>query len=196
MGASGQFNWTRQLASNASAVNPMIDHSTLTGDSYYMLAEGNARNVNDRALLLTPIQDKTSGSCLHFWYFQRGQTQQLRLNVYSSASGPILWTQSGSLSSQWTYAQVSIQSPSQSWQGVFEAYALGSNVDASIALDDVTITRGLCPNPGDCNFEVDLCGWSNDKNDIEMDWIVGQGIHSFGTGPQYGTARIFYFFHD
>ena len=47
-----------------------------------MLAEGKTRNANDRALLLTPMQDRTTGSCLHFWYFQHALSQQMKLNVY------------------------------------------------------------------------------------------------------------------
>ncbi|CAF3491181.1 unnamed protein product, partial [Rotaria socialis] len=62
-GLSGQFNWTCGLASVVQqGVNPNVDHTTQTNEGYYMLAEGKNRNIYDRALLLTPVQERTSGS--------------------------------------------------------------------------------------------------------------------------------------
>ncbi|CAF0847412.1 unnamed protein product, partial [Rotaria sordida] len=185
-GSTGEFNWTRSLASAVQqGVNPNVDHTTQTDTGYYMLAEGKNRNVNDRALLLTPVQDRTAGSCLHFWYFLYSSSQKMQLKVYLSPSGPYTWLFGGSFDNRWLYTQINIQNPNQPWQAVFEAQALIQNPDTSIALDDVSITRGLCPKPGDCTFEIDLCGWTTNDIDADMDWLVGQGIHSFGTGPQY-----------
>ena len=158
-----------------------------------MLAEGKNRNTNDRALLLTPTQDRTTGSCLHFWYFQHALPQQMKLNVYLLSQSQILWSHAGSLTNRWSYAQINVNSPNQPWQAVFEAEVLTQNPDASIAIDDVSITRGTCPKPGDCTFEIDLCGWTNDYIDTEMDWIVGDGAHSFGTGPQFGMIEKYSF---
>lgn len=154
-----------------------------------MLAEGANQTSSDRAMILTPVQDRTTGSCVHFWYSQRNLQPQMRLNVYLSTSNTILWSHTGNFDNRWTYAQVSVRSPNQQWQAVFEAEVLVNNPPTSIAIDDVSITRGLCPNPGDCTFEVDFCGWTNDPNDAEMDWLVGQGVHSFGTGPTYGKQK-------
>jgi hypothetical protein len=155
-----------------------------------MLAEGVNRNANDRALLLTAMQQRTAGSCLHFWYFQHAAPQQMKLNVYLYPQNPILWSQSGTFTDRWLYAQININSPAQSWQAVFEGEVLIQNPNASVAIDDVSITRGLCPKPGDCTFETDLCGWVNNDVDADMDWLVGQGVHSFGTGPQFGRIEI------
>ncbi|CAF4158457.1 unnamed protein product [Rotaria magnacalcarata] len=61
--------------------------------------------------------------------------------------------------------------------GVLEAQPLVQNPDASVALDDISITRGLCPSLGDCTFETDLCSWTNNDMDADMDWLVGSGVH-------------------
>ncbi|CAF0853287.1 unnamed protein product [Didymodactylos carnosus] len=180
--STGQFNWIRSLA---SVVNSNVDHSTQTTAGYYMLAEGKNRNVNDRALLLTPRQDRTTGSCLQFWYFEHALTQQLKLNIVLSPQSSLLWSHAGSSSNRWLYAEINIHSPSQSWQAVFVAEVLTQNLNASVAIDDVSITRGSCPKVGDCTFEIDLCGWINDDVDVEMDWLVGNGVHSWGTGPLF-----------
>ncbi|CAF3623338.1 unnamed protein product [Rotaria sp. Silwood1] len=185
-GPAGQFNWIRGLASAVQqGVNPNVDHTTQTDTGYYMLAEGKNRNANDRALLLTPVQDRTTGSCLHFWYFLHSISKIMQLKVSLSPPGPTSWIFGGSFDNRWLYTQVNIQSPSQPWQAVFEAQVLTQNPDASIAIDDVSITRGLCPKPGDCTFENDLCGWTTNDLDTDIDWIIGQGMHAFGTGPQY-----------
>lgn len=154
-----------------------------------MLAEGKTRNANDRALLLTPVQPRTAGSCLHFWYYQHSSSQQMKLNVYTSTQSSILWSHDGALANRWLYAQINVNSPNQTWQAIFEGEVLTQNADASVAIDDVSITRGLCPKPGDCTFENDLCGWINSDKNAEIDWLVGQGIHSFGTGPSYGMKE-------
>ena len=151
-----------------------------------MLTEGKNRMANQRAFLLTPVQARTTGSCIHFWYFQQGPTTQMKLNVYLSTTGPVLWSHAGSIDQRWLYAQVSLKNPNEEWQAVFESEVLSNSSTGSIAIDDVSITRGLCPKPGDCNFESGNCGWTNDDDDVEMLWLTGQGIHSFGTGPQYG----------
>ena len=196
-GLTGQFNWTRfnPAAAVSQGVNPLVDHSSQTNESYYMLAEGNGRKAKDLALLLTPTQDRSTGSCLHFWYYQRALPQPMRLSIYLAPSGPVLWSHVRNLEEYWSYAQITVKSPDQPWQAVFEAEVSVDNANTSVAIDDVSITRGQCPNPGDCNFEVDLCGWVNDKNDVEMDWLVGDGVHSFGTGPQFGT-RVILFLHQ
>jgi hypothetical protein len=154
-----------------------------------MLAEGKNRNVNQRALLLTSMQDRTTGSCLHFWYFQHALPQQMKLKVYLFPENPILWSHDGSLDKRWLYAQINIKSANQSWQAVFESELLAHNPDASVAIDDVSITRGLCPKPGDCTFETDLCDWSNVALDTEMEWLVAQGVNSFGLGPLNGMTE-------
>ncbi|CAF4767198.1 unnamed protein product, partial [Rotaria sp. Silwood1] len=185
-GPAGQFNWIRGLASAVQqGVNPNVDHTTQTDTGYYMLAEGKNRNANDRALLLIPVQDRTTGSCLHFWYSLYGISKKMQLKVYLSPTDSYSWIFDGSFINRWLYTQVNIQSPSQSWQAVFEAQVLTQNPDASTAIDDVSITRGLCPKPGDCTFETDLCGWTTNDIDADMDWVIGQGIHALGTGPQY-----------
>ncbi|CAF4817134.1 unnamed protein product, partial [Rotaria magnacalcarata] len=72
-------------------------------------------------------------------------TQKIQLNVYIKPQGTDGWAFGGNFDNRWLYAQVNIRSPNQPWQGVFEAHILVQNPDASVALDDVSITRGLCP---------------------------------------------------
>lgn len=53
-----------------------------------------------------------------------------------------------------------------------------------IAIDDVRITRGNCPNQGDCNFEDGtLCEYENVETS-EIFWTVRRG-----PGPNSGTGK-------
>lgn len=156
-----------------------------------MFAEGKDRNAYDRAMLLTPLQDRTTGSCLHFWYFLYASSQNVRLNVFLKPANIYFWSTGGTFDNRWLYAQISVKSPTQPWQAVFQANVFTQNASSSVSIDDVSITRGLCPQPGDCTFEEDLCGWQNDDIDADMDWVIGQGVHSLDTGPQSGIIEIF-----
>ena len=52
-----------------------------------------------------------------------------------------------------------------------------------IALDDLDIVDGPCPPPKFCDFETDMCKWSNIRGD-EFDWRRDSGgTPSLGTGP-------------
>ena len=107
----------------------------------------------------------------------------------------------------WQPAQVSVVSPS-TWQAVYEGVKknlspmlqIMGNVSFfeylildffiylfilfMIAIDDVRITRGLCPNQGDCNFEDNtLCEYQNMQN-ANFSWYTnrGYGPNSIYTG--------------
>ena len=47
------------------------------------------------------------------------------------------------------------------------------------------ITDGPCPDPGNCDFERDLCGYTNRQNIDNFDWMLGSGkTASVYTGPK------------
>lgn len=40
-----------------------------------------------------------------------------------------------------------------------------------MAWDDVTVKRGVCTDPGTCNFEGGLCGWSDVTQYGNNSWL-------------------------
>ena len=71
---------------------------------------------------------------------------------------------------------------------------VGSSFTSDIAIDDVIVKDGACGTPTDCNFETDLCQWTNVQNADDFDWLRGQGAtKSRFTGPSVdhtiGTDR-------
>ena len=60
---------------------------------------------------------------------------------------------------------------------------IGNGFQGDIAIDDVKIVPGACAPIGNCNFELDLCGWQNTNND-NFDWLRSAGATLLrNTGP-------------
>ena len=59
----------------------------------------------------------------------------------------------------------------------------GTSYMGDIALDDLDITAGPCPPLKACDFETDMCSWTNAIGD-QFDWKRDSGgTPSLGTGP-------------
>ena len=70
-----------------------------------------------------------------------------------------------------------------SFQIIFEG-CTGVSYRGDIAIDDVVITEGPCPDYGNCDFERDKCGYTNKPGIDQFDWLLGNGgTSSSTTGP-------------
>ncbi|XP_009469779.1 PREDICTED: apical endosomal glycoprotein [Nipponia nippon] len=59
----------------------------------------------------------------------------------------------------WHRGHVTVR-PDGDWQAIFEAVGAGGD-HGYIALDDLHVSDGACPEPVSCDFERDMCGWSS-----------------------------------
>ncbi|CAH1786795.1 unnamed protein product, partial [Owenia fusiformis] len=149
------------------------DHTYETGKGSYMLVDSSVNSTSIYTRLRSPVHPPTKGSCISFYYHKSG-TNELAVEGRFS---PILkiaggrWIQTGERK-EWTKGQVSIRS-SQSLQFVFRA-RINPSEEGHIAVDDVSYTEGECPHPGNCDFETNICSWTNNnKGDIQ--WIRAKG---------------------
>ena len=68
---------------------------------------------------------------------------------------------------------------------MFEAVR-GTSYTGDIAIDDVILLPGACPPPGSCDFESDLCTWTNALSGDQFDWTRQNGqTASSNTGPRF-----------
>ena len=68
-------------------------------------------------------------------------------------------------------------------QIIFEGLT-GDSYRGDIAIDDVMVTDEACPDPGFCDFERDMCGYTNMPYGDQFDWEIGSGTTSSAlTGP-------------
>ncbi|KAL8608892.1 hypothetical protein ACOMHN_065230 [Nucella lapillus] len=184
---SDNFDWVRNAGPTATATTgPNADHTTGTSTGHYMYVKGSNRGANTKARLLSPAYPGTRPMCLHFWYNMYGSNMGT-LNVYAkptsgSALGAPIWKLSGNQGQGWQVAQKTIPAGA-GYSVVFEAVR-GNGSLGDMALDDVLLTNGDCPDPGNCNFDANMCTYVNNQGRDDFDWIRSSGSTSSSfTGP-------------
>ncbi|XP_010219048.1 PREDICTED: apical endosomal glycoprotein [Tinamus guttatus] len=203
--ASGQPTWLRQ-SSDSGAHGPSADHTTRTATGHYMLINTSKGSLptGHVALLSSELyESSTQAQCLTFWY-QLGGEAPGSLSVFVEESGTQrrqLFAVSAMQGSAWHHGQVTVQAD-QEWRALFEATGGGGD-DAYIALDDLHVADGACSEPGSCDFEVDMCGWSSPTDDnphgFAWGWKSGVPLAKY-PGPEQdhtlGTKDGRYVFFD
>ncbi|KAH9494979.1 hypothetical protein Btru_018315, partial [Bulinus truncatus] len=164
-----------------------------------MYTEANNASPGQKARLIAQHISITSDMCLEFWYHMYGSGQGT-LSVLTNVQnqGKTLWTKSGNQGNVWNRATFDI-SGSQSTTDIIFEEVRGRDFSSDTAIDDIVLKNGKCSDLyGNCDFELDLCSWSNSIND-DIDWVVGMGsTQSFDTGPTndhtYGNSTGKYLF--
>jgi hypothetical protein len=142
-----------------------------------------------------------SGMCLSFHYAIQGlSAEELRIHVNDHKTGRSrqIWASSESAASNWTRGEV-LYSVTNQHSLMFSATSAPSaavkdlqqrKFRGYLALDEIEINKhdplaGDGPCKGHCNFDGDLCGWTNAENgqDDNFDWSFGRGSDNLFTGP-------------
>ncbi|XP_025084901.1 MAM and LDL-receptor class A domain-containing protein 1-like [Pomacea canaliculata] len=178
------FDWKQSNGSlGTTEAGPFEDHTYGSLAGHFIYTEKYFQHhEKDTARLISRMYTNPNSiqHCLRFYYLMQGSNIGM-LNVYTTAqnqtlSAPI-WTLSISQGYQWKQAKVTI-TIINNFQVIFEA-VVGSTVSGYIAIDDITITAGACQDAASCDFEEDLCLWTNayDGSD-KFDWLRVQGSSS------------------
>ncbi|XP_035383985.1 uncharacterized protein wu:fb63a08 [Electrophorus electricus] len=139
------FNWTRWSGPTPSEyTGPTSDHTT--GRGFYIYTEGDGVYRGDSARMMSPVCHSSGPQCISFWYHMYGALG-IALNIYQLEINHAtkIWSRANNHGDQWHHAQIQINSG-----GPFQVIVEGiRGVDArsDVGLDDVTVTRGLCPKP-------------------------------------------------
>ncbi|NXA09351.1 AEGP protein, partial [Sapayoa aenigma] len=163
LAASGQGTWQRQSNGTGTTAGPAADHTTGTAAGHYMVVStdrGSLPTGHTAVLTSQPFQPSVPTQCLAFWY-QLSAGNPGSLGVFMKQSGVQRKVLSVSTmeGSSWNRGHITLQ-PDGDWQVVFEAVGAGGD-HGYIALDDLHVSDGACPEPASCDFEQDMCGWSS-----------------------------------
>ncbi|NXL68291.1 AEGP protein, partial [Chordeiles acutipennis] len=183
--ASGRLSWLRQSNGTGPTAGPAADHTTGTGTGHYMVVStgrGSLPAGHAAALTSQPYQPSTPAQCLAFWYQLSAGTPG-SLNVFVEQSGVRRKVMGVSTmeGDAWHRGHVTVR-PDGNWQVTFEAVGAGGD-HGYIALDDLHVSDGACPEPGSCDFEWDTCGWSSPSD---------PRLHSFAWGWKSGVPLAKY----
>ncbi|XP_008840205.1 apical endosomal glycoprotein [Nannospalax galili] len=159
----GSGLWIHQgNASGHAPWGPWTDHTTETPQGHYMVVDTSPHALpkgHVASLTSEQHQPLARPACLTFWYHMSLRNPgTLRVHVEEGTSRQEL-----SISAHggfaWHLGSVNVQAK-EAWRVVIEAVAAGVE-HSYMALDDLFLQDGPCAQPGSCDFESGLCGWSH-----------------------------------
>uniref|UniRef100_A0A8B9FZ80 MAM domain-containing protein n=1 Tax=Amazona collaria TaxID=241587 RepID=A0A8B9FZ80_9PSIT len=182
---SGQQGWLRQSNSTGTTVGPPADHTTGTATGHYLVVSTGRDSLptgHVAALTSQPYQPSAPAQCLAFWY-QLSASTPGSLGVFVEQSGVRrrVLAVSGVEGDAWHRGHATVEADGD-WQVMFEAEGAGGD-HGYIALDDLHVSDGACPEPASCDFERDMCGWSSPAD---------PRLHSFAWGWKSGVPLTKY----
>ncbi|NWV78566.1 AEGP protein, partial [Dasyornis broadbenti] len=185
LAASGKGTWQRQSNGTGTTAGPATDHTTGTAAGHYMVVSTGRVSLpagHTAALTSQPYQPSVPVQCLAFWYqLSTGTPGSLGVFVEQSGVRRKVLSVSTVEGNNWHRSHITIQ-PDGNWQVVFEAVGAGGD-HGYIALDDLHVLDGACPEPASCDFEQDTCGWSSPSD---------PRLHSFAWGWKSGITLAKY----
>ncbi|NXY09854.1 AEGP protein, partial [Pteruthius melanotis] len=215
---SGKGTWQRQSNGTGSTAGPVADHTTGTAAGHYMVVDtgrGSLPAGHTAALTSQPYQPSVPAQCLAFWYqLSTGTPGSLQVFVEQSRVRTKVLSVSTVEGSGWHRSHVTVQ-PDGDWQVrqgrvlgvtrgawglpasachpaqvVFEAVGAGGD-HGYIALDDLRVSDGACPEPASCDFEQDTCGWSSPSeprlHSLAWGWKSGVTLAKYPSPEQDHT---------
>ncbi|TRY71407.1 hypothetical protein DNTS_013705 [Danionella cerebrum] len=146
--------------------------------------------------LLGPSMAGNQKYCLKFFYSLQGlsathQDFSVCLKYSDNAKLEQIWSQSERIKNVWIAVELSID-VQKTAQVNFISICKNIWSCGSVGLDDIKVTLGDCsllasslPPESHCNFEVGLCGFTQDKDGDSADWIMARGpTPTSYTGPR------------
>ncbi|MCI4389566.1 hypothetical protein PGIGA_G00099520 [Pangasianodon gigas] len=159
------FDWTRHSAATRDTkytpnTGPSGDRTGSKQGFYMYIETSRPRKEGDKARLLSPTFNVAPKNpygitnppayCFGFYYHMHGKHIGT-LNAFmkqkgqaTSDAGPV-WSLSGNQGDRWKQTKISIH-PTASFQVIFEGIR-GPGIEGDIAIDDVTLEEGECPDP-------------------------------------------------
>ncbi|CAF4674378.1 unnamed protein product, partial [Rotaria sp. Silwood2] len=137
----GLYKWRRQRADlSVSSTNssPLIDHTTLSLNGYYMIVLTNNDTIDERAHLLSPLLQQSSATCeLTFYYYMTGiNVDRLQVLLLVGSQSSRIYSIEGNQNNQWHKAVVKIGRLYRPFRINFDVRKIAASF-AHIAIDDI-----------------------------------------------------------
>ncbi|KAK7069138.1 hypothetical protein SK128_025177 [Halocaridina rubra] len=160
------------------------DHTYGSGLGHFVVADfSKAVTAGELATMMGPMVTDTLG-CLTFWY----QVDTVDTNVFRvliNSTEEVIFLQEFGSGPVWRLGSGKIIQANKG-RIIFEAYSSGT-YNGYVAVDDIKLQEILgCPVHGNCDFEEDTCGWSNEG---DMQWVFGK--NQLPDGPLTLTGLMF-----
>nr|XP_057907663.1 MAM and LDL-receptor class A domain-containing protein 1-like [Doryrhamphus excisus] len=184
-------DWIRQSGPTLNPnTGPDSDHTTNTPmGHYYYLPSSNLDTDGQTAAMLSPFYkpNERNGGCVQIWYHMYGRGMGT-FNIYQHSQDGIrqlVFSQSGDQRRLWRLAQASLLPSRQPYRLIVEGVKAGPTREGDMAFDDVHLLDMNCPPRGTCDFEINMCSWTNVQGSVDQDdWLRGNGASTNPiTGP-------------
>ena len=190
----GSYEWKRGRNGTSNAgTGPKFDHTIGSEYGFFVYMDtAPPRKRGDQFAIESSFFSASSPRCVTFWYHMNGDgignlnVYRKNINSSSSLNTQILWQRSGDQDDMWRLGRIDLPTGSNfQFSLIFEGI-VGSSSSGDIALDDISVKYGSCPQSYFCDFETDMCGWTNAQNGVldDFDWLRNTGgSNSLWTGP-------------
>ncbi|XP_035213735.1 MAM and LDL-receptor class A domain-containing protein 1-like, partial [Stegodyphus dumicola] len=192
------WEWKAQGRKTSSLdVLPSVDHTlgTAAGGYWFTGTPGSSWSTLETTMLNSPSYSKPKNplNCLHFyfymdgdgtaWFWKRVDEAYVQAQITYGASSTLLVTKAKNTTRHrvWTYVEAKAEI-TQNYQITFTA-GIKSDVPALIAVDDIKLVPGNCPEAGSCDFEEGKCTWVDGAGDYNWVRKSGKSYVNKETGP-------------
>ncbi|XP_072014869.1 MAM and LDL-receptor class A domain-containing protein 1-like [Amphiura filiformis] len=158
---------------------------------YYMYTEASLPRTPGEVSRLLSVQlppTDPGGNCFEVWYHMYGSSMGT-LNIYWSdlqGTETLFWKNDIARDDMWILTRKTLTNINTKFQIIIEGIIGGELSD--MAIDDVLYTPGECADLRTCDFEYDMCDFTQESRTDDFDWERSMG-KDIATGPISDKTR-------
>ncbi|CAM1320644.1 Uncharacterised protein g7537 [Pycnogonum litorale] len=155
-------------------LGPHRDHSKGSADGHYLFL---ANDASDSYRMIVSPKYPKEMTCLRFWYYIRApepSSEVLSLYLQDFYASRRVWYFDELTRPQWNMAQVRFET-NENFNLMFVSTSRNDSIE--VAIDDVQLLKE-CPPVGSCDFETDMCAWTNDPEGTpkSVNWVRSSSV--------------------